>query len=210
MRNSPESTDVYTGLFKSDIFCVAPNSLALKINLPILNVDISIVYEIIFSKDTLSWNPKLEPVCHIHAWSQLGESWRYCLLLRSGLMFLFTEEPFLNTIISVELGIPKCGSKCGFTHHFWKATGVARVTLLPGNLGWLVQLNNEPTPSIDPWKGEISCSAWGNSLEIVVHENQDARPHCNWPLIWFDMHVFQHAHLIVYRLPPNGNTYQSQ
>lgn len=74
MRNSPESTDVYTGLFKSDIFCVAPNSWALKIDLPILNFDISIVYEIIFSKDTLSWNPKLEPVCHIHAWSQLGDS----------------------------------------------------------------------------------------------------------------------------------------
>ena len=106
-----------------------------KLTYQILNVDISIVYEIIFSKDTLSWNPKLEPVCHIHAWSQLGESWRYCLLLRSGPMFLFTEETILNTIISVELGIPKCGSKCGFTHHFWKATGVARVTLSPGKFG---------------------------------------------------------------------------
>ena len=59
MRNSPESTDVYTGLFKSDIFCVAPNSLALKINLPILNVDISIVYERHFFKRYLKLEPKV-------------------------------------------------------------------------------------------------------------------------------------------------------
>jgi len=121
----------------------------------------------------------------------------------------FHRETILKYHHLSRVGNPKL--KMWFYPSFLKkATGVPKVTRLPGNLGWLVQLNNEPTPSIDPWKGEISCRAWGNSLEIVVHENQDAKPQCNWPLIWFDMHVLQHSHLIVYRLPPNGNTYQTQ
>ena len=114
MRNSPESTDVCTALFKSDIFCVAPNSWALKIDLPILNIDIRIVYERNFSKDTWAGT---------QSWSQFAIFMPGASLETHDDIVFFCAvvwKPFLNTIIWVALGIPKMCLKCDFTPHFWK------------------------------------------------------------------------------------------